>query len=70
MHREDLHLVKELSQTREKIINEEQIQEEKSEQKTNLVVDEGIKVPCAPNHREIPLLDMRLWKLEVPIFKG
>ena len=52
------------------IMNEEQVQEEKSEQKTNLVVDEGVGVPCAPNIREIPLFDMRLRKLEVSIFKG
>ena len=52
------------------IMNEEQVQEEKSEQKTNPVVDEGVGVPCAPNIHEIPLFDMRLRKLEMSIFKG
>lgn len=33
-------------------------------------MNEGIRVPCAPNQRDIPLFGMRLWKLEVPIFKG
>ena len=52
------------------IMDEEQAHEEKSEVKTNPVTNEGFGVPCAPNQREIPLFDMRLRKLEVPIFKG
>ena len=52
------------------IMNEEQVQEEKSEQKTNPVVDEGVGVPCAPNICEIPLFDTKLRKLEVRYLKG
>ena len=53
-----------------RIMNEKQVQEEKSEQNTNSVVDEGVGAPCASNICEIPLFDMRLRKLKVPIFKG
>ena len=52
------------------IMNKEQVHEEKSEQETNPMVDEGVGVPCAPNIHEILLSDMRLRILEVPIFKG
>lgn len=31
---------------------------------------EGISAPCGLNSREVLLFDMRLRKLEVPIFKG
>lgn len=31
------------------MMSEEQIQGEKSEQKTSPIVDEGIRLPCAPN---------------------
>ena len=46
-------------------MDEEQTHEEKSEVKTNLVTNEGIRVPCAPNQRKIPLFYMRLRKLEI-----
>lgn len=52
-------------------MNEEQIQGKKSERESNPIVDKGIRVPCVPNHREIPLFDKSLLKLlEVPIFRG
>lgn len=51
------------------IMIDELIQGEKGEQHTNLVANDGINVPYVSNNREVRLFDMRLRKLEVPIFE-